>query len=328
MTSPIRRRNLLQFAAASALVLAGPGARAAGGRVYFGFQAGTLSNAIAEMVLKPLARDYPLQFDTKLTFVPGNSSARAFDAIRNGPADGTNMVLVPSSIVFFSPLMNPTAASDPLTDLAPVAPVFQFAFMFCVGPAVPAAVRTLKDYAAWLGETPTKATYCVPALGSQPHAVATMMSRSIGVTLRAVAYQGNAPVVKEVVGGGQPAGMIQIGTANEAVRSGELRPLFVAAARRWPGLPDVPTLNELTGLSLSSPDSYGFFVHASTPAEKVATLNDAISSLVRRPEMAALAATLSTVPNPASAADYAAELAADRKYWARLLKQESFKLET
>jgi tripartite-type tricarboxylate transporter receptor subunit TctC len=327
MTLHIRRRSLLQLTAAGALALGGARARAATGRVYFGFQAGTLSNAIAEMVLKPLAQDFQLPFDTKLTIVPGNSSARAFEAIRNGPSDGTNMALIPSSIVFFSPLMNPTAGSDPLTDLTPVAPVFQFAFMFCVGPAVPATVKTLKDYAAWATETPTKATYCLPGLGSQPHAIAAMMARSIGVLLRPVGYQGNAPVVKEVVGGGQPAGMIQIGTANEAVQSGELRPLFVASPRRWPGLPDVPTLNELTGLSLSSPDSYGFFVHASTPAAKVASLNEAISSVVRRPEMAAFAATISTVPNPASAAEYAAELAANRRYWTQLLKQESFKLE-
>jgi len=328
MTVNHHRRHLIRLAAASAFSVAGLPARAGTGQVYFGFQSGPLVNGLADILLPRLAGQYRQPFDTKLTHLPGNGSARAFEALKNGPDDGSSMILAPSEMLTVLPLVRPSAGFEPMTDLAPIAPLIEFAFAFCVGPAVPADVKTLDDYKRWVSDTPNRATYGVPALGTGPHFFTVLMARSIGVPLRAVPYQGNAPLVKDLIGAGQPAGMVQIGIANEAFKSGALRPLFVVPAKRWPGLPDVPTLREATGITLAASSTYGFFARASTPAAKVKELNEAICAVLRGPEMAAFTASTSTTPLNASPAEFAAELAAARRSWAQAIAKEGFTLDS
>jgi tripartite-type tricarboxylate transporter receptor subunit TctC len=125
--------------------------------------------------------------------------------------------------------------------------------------------------------------------------------------------------------------MVQIGMANDAIAAGTLRPLFVIPNQRWPGMPEVPTLREVTGISLSnsaSSSTYALFVRASTPPAKVSELNEAIGTIMRSPEITAYAASTSTIARVASPAEFAAEMAEARRTWTKLVAQESFTIDS
>jgi tripartite-type tricarboxylate transporter receptor subunit TctC len=77
--------------------------------------------------------------------------------------------------------------------------------------------------------------------------------------------------------------MSSIAAATAVVESGKVRRLAVTSAKRFPGLPDLPSLQEtVPGIVMD-----GFFAivaPAGTPAEIVGKLNRAIDQYLREPD--------------------------------------------
>ena len=70
----------------------------------------------------------------------------------------------------------------------------------------------------------------------------SMMRPGLKITL--VTYKGTGPVVTDLLGAHIPLGIIDIPSAEAALASGKIRALAISSARRFEGLPDVPTFQE------------------------------------------------------------------------------------
>jgi tripartite-type tricarboxylate transporter receptor subunit TctC len=112
----------------------------------------------------------------------------------------------------------------------------------------------------------------------------------------------------------------------EFVRSSQLRALGVTVAKRWPALPDTPTIAEtLPGYEASV--WYGISAPKGTPADIVATLNTSIGAGLANPKVKAKLAELGGIPMPMSPAEFGKLVADETEKWAKVVKFANISVE-
>jgi tripartite-type tricarboxylate transporter receptor subunit TctC len=96
-----------------------------------------------------------------------------------------------------------------------------------------------------------------------------------------VPFSGGAPAVSAALGNHVDLLSVSLPTAISQINDGGLRALGVAAARRSPSAPNVPTYAENGYLGLYSETWIGFFVPAQTPDTVVFRLNAEINESLK-----------------------------------------------
>jgi tripartite-type tricarboxylate transporter receptor subunit TctC len=101
----------------------------------------------------------------------------------------------------------------------------------------------------------------------------------------------------------------------------------VAASKRRPELPDVPTLVE-AGLSGFPDESWmGLVAPQGTPAPIIERLSAALNEALRSPESQAAFTKLGFASRPSSAQEFAARIVDDSDKWAAVIKLTGAKVE-
>ncbi len=98
-----------------------------------------------------------------------------------------------------------------------------------------------------------------------------------------IPYRGSAPALTDVAGGQVDIMIDTITSATPMITAGKVKALAVHSPQRNPALPGVPSYAEqgIAGMSFSAWNI--FMVPAGTPADRVATLNEAMAAVVRDP---------------------------------------------
>jgi tripartite-type tricarboxylate transporter receptor subunit TctC len=147
-----------------------------------------------------------------------------------------------------------------------------------------------------------------------------------GVNLVHVPYRGGAPALVDMLTGQVQVMFDNLPTSIEHIRSGKLRALAVTVGKRWPALPDVPTVGEtVPGLETSL--WYGIVAPKGTPPEIINKLNQAINAVLADPKVAIRLAELGGVPMPMSPAEFGHLIVDDTEKWANVIKAAGVKME-
>jgi tripartite-type tricarboxylate transporter receptor subunit TctC len=142
-----------------------------------------------------------------------------------------------------------------------------------------------------------------------------------------IPFNGAAPAITNLMGGqvggffGDVPGLIG------HVKGGKLKALGIAAPRRHPALPDVPTLEEQGIKGVDTNNWYAFFVAARTPAAVVDALNRAVRNTLATPAIRDRLLASGAEPQATSPQELAALVKADTDKWARLIKAKGIKVE-
>jgi tripartite-type tricarboxylate transporter receptor subunit TctC len=117
----------------------------------------------------------------------------------------------------------------------------------------------------------------------QTRLTAELMRQVGDLKLTGVPYKGGAPVMVDIIGGHLPMGVTSVLTALPHVRSGALRVVGVADARRMPLFPDAMTFKEAGLDGVESLSWYGLFGPAGLPGTIVAQINQALKKVAADP---------------------------------------------
>ncbi len=196
---------------------------------------------------------------------PGAGGQIALMAVRDAPADGSTLLMTPSTFFSVYPHTYPKLPYDPQTDFKPISLLAFTSFGLAVGPAVPAAVTNLREFMAWAKANPDKATYGSPAPGSVPHLIVAAAAKQFGAPLLHVPYKGSVPGIHDMRGGTIAAMSSPIGALTQHLASG-VRVLAVTGSTRSPLLPQVATYRE-QGMPITGREWFGMFMPgAASPA--------------------------------------------------------------
>jgi len=101
----------------------------------------------------------------------------------------------------------------------------------------------------------------------------------------------------------------------------------VSSEKRWPTLPDVPTVAESGYPGFVTGSWQGLLASASTPADIVAKLNAEFAKALAIPEIRERLMAQGAEPRPMVPAQFAEFLRNDTAKWAQLAKETGIKLE-
>jgi tripartite-type tricarboxylate transporter receptor subunit TctC len=131
-----------------------------------------------------------------------------------------------------------------------------------------------------------KFAFASPGLGTTPHLTGENLFRTIAkADVTPIHFQGAGPAAIAVVAGEPPIGSLAPTAGLPFVRSGKLRALAVAGAKRFAALPDVPTFAEAGVPGVQDYTWTAFFMPVATPVPVVLKLNDATNRVLQMPDV-------------------------------------------
>jgi tripartite-type tricarboxylate transporter receptor subunit TctC len=147
------------------------------------------------------------------------------------------------------------------------------------------APKDLREMIAWLKANPGKGSAGSVGVGGPSDVAAIYFQKNTGTTFQLVPYRGGAPLIQDLIAGQIDFTFGQAANYLGPVRSGQLKPYAVLAARRWWAAPDVPTIEEAGGPSLPSTFWHGIWVPKGTPKDVIAKLNSALVEALADPNV-------------------------------------------
>jgi tripartite-type tricarboxylate transporter receptor subunit TctC len=297
-------------------------------KIINGFPAGGTADATSRRIGDKLAGSDYTRKGAVVENKTGAAGRIAIDTVKNGPADGSSLLLTPYSMMAIYPHIYKALSYDPVKDFAPVCMASSMSHGLAVGPMVPATVKTLKEFVAWAKANPDKANYGSPAAGSTPHFLGALLSLDTGVPMQHVAYRGSVPGVTDVIGGQLAAMLTPHGDFLANHRAGKIRILATSGKKRSPFVPEVATFAEQGFPDLTVEEWFGFFAPAKTPANVVSAANAAINAALKDKALIESWATQGLVPLGGTTDDMAKDLQRQLGFWGPIVKRIGFTAES
>ncbi|MEX8192677.1 Bug family tripartite tricarboxylate transporter substrate binding protein [Comamonas guangdongensis] len=324
------RRNFVKGLSASAAMAAlGPmAARAQGGpieqvRILYGFPAGSAGDSVARRVGEKLGGSAYTKNMGVVENKPGAGGRIALEALRSASGDGSVIALSQVSAFSVYPFIYSKLSYKP-EDFHPLSIGAIMHHGLAVGPAVPASVKSLKDYLEWAKANPEQANFGSPGAGSLPHLIGALLSLRSGVKLNHVPYRGMAPGVSDLVGGQISTMMGPSGDFLSYYRAGKLRVLATSGPKRNPYLPNVPTFAEQGFNDLTTEEWFGFYANAKTPAEVRARAHAAIVQALKSDSVKESLGVVGLIVTSSTPEEMARSQQAEYERWGPLVKQIGF----
>jgi tripartite-type tricarboxylate transporter receptor subunit TctC len=287
-------------------------------RVIVAFPPGGPVDFVARTIAEPLGKELGARVvvDNK---AGGNGTISA-ETVARSAADGATIWLSSVGAIAINPVLYDKLPYDVQRDFAPVSLVVNNDELFVVNANDPA--NTVPEFIANAkkrsGPTPIAST----GIGSIPHLAMEQLADTSKANLLHVPYKGAAPAVTDVMGG-QVAGFFgDIPGLIGHVRGGKLKALGIAAPKRHPALPDVPTFAEQGVGGVDSNNWYALFVPAKTPPDVVAALNRAIRNVVATPAVSEKLAASGAVPMASTPQELTLLLQQDTVKWGKLIRDK------
>ena len=277
-----------------------------------------VGRALAEGMAKELGQ--PVMVENRA----GGNGAVAAEAVIRAPADGSTVWLTSVGAVAINPALYDKLPYDPPRDLAPVSLVVNNVEVLVVNSKSPWATGADMVAAARTpGNKPL--TMASSGTGSVPHLAAEQLSDAAKIDLVHVPYKGAAPALNDVMAGHVSGFFGDIPGLIGFVRSGQLRPIGIAAAKRHPLLPEVKTFEEMGIKGMDSDNWYALFTTRGTPAAEVERLNKAVRAALASEPIRSKLTNSGAQPAASSPAELAALLKSDSEKWARMVRAKNIK---
>lgn len=169
-------------------------------------------------------------------------------------------------------------------------------------------------------------TFATAGTGSIPHLAGEQFSHQTGIALRHIPYKGSSEAATALVGGQVQMSFDNLPPVYAQVKAARLRPVAIAADKRNPDLPDVPTLAEL-GVPLAASSWWGVMAPAGTPKDVIAQLNRQINAVLADPEVRGYFAGLGMQPTGGTPEAFGRHIADETGRWRAVVRQAGVKIE-
>ncbi|MCD0503548.1 Bug family tripartite tricarboxylate transporter substrate binding protein [Bordetella petrii] len=309
--------RILKHLAIGLLGLAAAGAQAQSStNLVVAFPAGGPADSLARVVAAQLEKElkHPVVVENK----PGGNGAIAATYVGRAKPDGNTLFLSSVGAISINPSLYPKLIYDPLNDFVPVSLLVSVPEVLVVGPNSPD-----KDAKAFVARAKGEGlSMASSGVGSMPHMAIAQLKLATGANILHVPYKGAAPAITDTIGG-QVGGFIgDVSGLMPHIKSGKARALAIAAPKRSPVLPDVPTFDELGVPNVYANNWYGVFAPKGTPADTVASLNQVLGKVLASAELKEYADATGVELSPTTPGKFGEIVRDDAKKWGDLIRAE------
>ena len=199
------------------------------------------------------------------------------------PADGYTWLFTTASHVN-TPPFNDNVPFDPVRDFTHVTLAAQnYGQALIVPPAAP--YQSVQELIANARMHPGKLNYGSAGIGTASHIPAELMKSMAGVDLVGVQYKGVAEVMTDVLTGRIDLFFVGTQIAAQQAHAGKVRVLALTGAKRWKGLPDVPTMQEAGFEGYNLINWFGLWLPAGAAPDIVKRIHAEVRNALADPDV-------------------------------------------
>jgi tripartite-type tricarboxylate transporter receptor subunit TctC len=182
-----------------------------------------------------------------------------------------------------NPSLYAQAAYDPFKDFTPVMAIGASPNVFVL-PAQ-SELKSMPEFIAKAKANPGKLNWTSPGAGTTPQLAGEILKLRTGIDMVHIPFAGAGPAITAVLGGQVDMYAANLGSVAALIETGKVRPIAMTSQKRWPDLPNVPTLDEL-GIKDAVSDTFqGIFVPAGTPQSVIDRLAKELTAILQRPDI-------------------------------------------
>jgi tripartite-type tricarboxylate transporter receptor subunit TctC len=239
---------------------------------------------------------------------PGAGGNIATENVARSAPDGTTL-LITSNNHTINPALYRRTGYDAEKDFVAIAGVGETGFILVAHPST--GFNTLDDMVKAARANPNALFFGTGGNGHPAHLAAELLKSKAHIGMTHIPYKGSGPLITDVVGAQVPIAVVSVASAQPFIKNGQLKGLAVTSGRRWPSLPDVPTVAEAGYPGFDYSAWIGVFAPAGTPATVTAELERAVMAVVVEPDVSSKLFAQGMVATPKNSATFAAAVGQD-----------------
>ena len=202
------------------------------------------------------------------------------ELVANGAPDGYTLMFGFSGPLAIAPQLAARRPYDATKDFTPISLVSQGQYVLLVRPSLP--VSSVKELVALAKSQPGKLNYASGGNGTGIHLAGELLKLAAGVNIVHVPYKGAGPGMTALLANEVDLMFNGLPPALPHVKSGKLKGLAVAGAKRSPLLPEMPTVRE-GGVDFNTAGWYGVLAPPKTSRTIVMRIHAATMKVLATP---------------------------------------------
>ena len=248
---------------------------------------------------------------------PGANTLIGTEFVAKAPSDGYTLLMASPSHTI-NPSLYKNLRFDTQKEFSGAAIVAIGPLVLAVNPSVPAKnVRELIELAK---AQPGKISYASAGTGSSTHLAGELFENLSGVDMMHVPYKGTAPAITDLIGGQVLATFSPLPGVLQHIRNGKLKALALTGAKRFAGMPELPTIAE-SGLSgYEVQQWWGIVVPSGTPKEVVKKINADVTKILESQSVRDQLAAIGAEPGNGSPEQFDSLIRNEIVQWRKLIE--------
>jgi len=292
-------------------------------RLVVPFAAGGTTDILARIVAAQASDEFGRRF-----FVENKAGASgniAAETVAKADPDGYTFIVGTPGTHAINQYVYKNLTYDPIRDITPVIIIARVPNLCSVTNSLP--VKSVSDLIAYAKSRPGQLFYATPGLGSTAHFSVELFKSMTGVDITHVTYKGSAPALTDLIAGRVHLMIDNLPAAQPFAETGQIRPLAISTATRWPLLPELPTIAEAGVPGYEAASWFTVAAPARTPREIIDRFNASVDKYLKSEDGIARLRKLGAEPAGGSPDDMQRYILAEIEKWGKVAKFAGIKPE-
>lgn len=256
----------------------------------------------------------------------GGNGWIAVDAAKKAPADGYTFIQMDPSQLALQPHLYKTLPFDPVNDFVAVAPMYSTNYFVVV--AADSKYNSIPDLIAGAKAAKGQMTYGSSGVGGNLHLFGEMFASAVGAPMTHIPIKQTVEIYTSISRGDIAWAFGTGSTVGPLYQAKKVKYLALAAPKRHPSYPDIPTLREAGGPpDLEARTWVGLFAAAGTPKAIIDRVNSDVSRAMAEPDVRDRLEAVGFSAWPAPAAHLSKALEDDRKLFGEVVRKVKVSLD-
>lgn len=256
---------------------------------------------------------------------PGAGTVLGTQIVAAAKPDGYTIMIADNAFMV-NPFLMAKLPYDSLKNFVPIVSLASDSQVLAVvHPSLP--VKSIKDLVALARARPGELNYASGGNGTLPHIMGEMLKSAARIKLEHIPYKSTAAAIFAVTSGETSIGFGGIFAVKGLVEANKLRVLGLAAAKRNPLMPNVPTFAEGGGPAIDGTGYRGLLAPAGTPREAIARVNAEVNKVLQMPVVKARLAELAFVPLGGPPEEFGRIINSETEKWGKVIREAGIKVE-
>ncbi len=215
---------------------------------------------------------------------PGAAGTTGIDVVAKSRPDGYTLGLSGVGPTAIIPMIDPKLPYSPARDLDVVAGLSAIDLILVTRPDF--ELGSLKDILDHARKNPEQITYASTGVTGPVHLQTENLAHLAGAKMLHVPYAGDAQVATALLSKQVDIGYLTVAGGLAFVQASKLKALAAGGPKRIQSLPDLPTVEELTGFKGYDAYTWNVLVAAKgTPQPVLDKLNQAVNEVLNKPDV-------------------------------------------